>query len=128
MTEIISFGKVIVDNTFDEVRDILESLEEDYDIVVNVSDLEVKLLLKELYQYYAKKQIAYHFFEIMVGHFEDMAICAVEEDAEVNLYYILNKIQLFELLDSPVEVVPNETRLVVQRVLRKLEKEGSYFE
>ena len=128
MTEVISFKKVILDETFFEVEDILESLREDYDLDVVVTEGEIRILLDELYRYYERKQIQYRFFEMMVGHFEDIACMATEEGVEVNLNYIARKMQLLELLDSPLEVIPKETRMVMNRVLRKVKRGDDSFE
>lgn len=58
----------------------------------------------------------------MIGHFEDIAESAIEEHNEINLDYILKGIELFELLDSRIEINPIETRNVLKKIKKTIEK------
>lgn len=128
MSKIITFKEVLIRKTREEIEEILESLEEDYGVEVKVSKEEIKVLLEEFYNYYARKEIIHSFFEMMTGHMEDIAIMATEEDIPVDIDFILEQMKLLELLDSPIEVIPKETRKVVKKIRKTLEGSGKPHE
>ena len=120
--KIESIRTFIIDKVFKDVIDTLNSLREDYLIPVSISRCELRIILNEFYNYYEKKQIQYHYIEMMTGHFEDIAISAIESNSIVDSNFILNQLQLFELLDSPVEVNPKETKKLVNSISKKIER------
>jgi len=128
MKKVIEFKQIILDKTEFEVNDILSSLREDYEIPVKVNKKEIQVLLREFYQYYESKEIQYHFFEMMTGHFEDIALTAIEFEEEVNIDFILEQMKLLELVDSPIEVIPPETRKVIQKIRKSLERGPKLYE
>ena len=117
-----SIRNFIIDKVLKDVIDTLTSLREDYLIPVSISKCELRIILNEFYNYYEKKQIQYHYIEMMTGHFEDIAISAIESNSIVDSSFILNQLQLFELLDSPVEVNPKETKKLVNSISKKIER------
>lgn len=80
-------------------------------------------MLEEFYNYYESKKIQYAYHEMMIGHMEDIAITAIEEEPSVvSIGYILKEMKLLELLDSPMEVTPPETKKVILKIMRKIER------
>ena len=128
MTQIISFKDILVRKTKDEINEILESLEEDYGVEVNIGEEELQVLLDAFYNYYARKQIIHSYYEMMTGHMEDIAIIATEENMAVDMDFVLDQMTLLELLDSPIEVIPKETRKVVKKIRKTLEGRGQPHE
>ncbi len=122
MSKITRFKDKIVDDLYKEVYDIIFSLEEDYDLKVSVNPLELMVILSMFYDYYESKGILYDFKEYMIGHFEDIAITAIENGDDITTEYILNGMKLFELLDSRIEVNPKETTKVIQKIREKIKK------
>jgi len=112
----------ILDKTLKIIVETLNSLKEDYFIPVSISKCELHIILSEFYNYYEKKEIQYRFLEMMTGHFEDIAISAIDSNSVVDSNYILNQLQLFELLDSPMEVNPLETKKLIHVISNKLER------
>ena len=112
----------ILDKTLKNVVETLTSLRDDYSIPVSITKCELRIILNEFYRYYEKKHIQYHYFEMMSGHFEDIALSAIEEESLVNSDFILSQLQLFELLDSPMEVNPKETRQLIYSISKKIER------
>ena len=124
MKKVIPLKKIILRRTEEEVTEILAALREDYNIPVRIKKREIKVLLEEFYDYYEKKGIQYAYREMMIGHMEDIAISADQEEVGlVDIGYILRNMKLLELLDSPMEVVPKETKKVLKRIKSKLEGE-----
>lgn len=121
--KIIILKDKIITSLLEEVKEIIDSLREDYNLEVDINDLELTVILSKLYDYYASKEILYEFREYMIGHFEDIAITAIENNAKVDIDFILNGIKLYELLDSRVEVNPNETKKIISKI-RKIIKKG----
>lgn len=122
MSKITRFKDKIVDDLYKEVYDIIFSLEEDHDLKVSVNPLELMVILSMFYDYYESKGILYDFKEYMIGHFEDIAITAIENGDDITTEYILNGMKLFELLDSRIEVNPKETTKVIQKIREKIKK------
>lgn len=122
MSKITRFKDKIVDDLYKEVYDIIFSLEEDYGLKVSVNPLELMVILSMFYDYYESKGILYDFKEYMIGHFEDIAINAIENGDDITTEYILNGMKLFELLDSRIEVNPKETTKVIQKIREKIKK------
>ena len=58
----------------DEILDIMNTLQEDYDIFCTLQEKDIYFILKEFYCYYEEKNIEYSFEENMIHHFHDMAI------------------------------------------------------
>lgn len=112
----------ILEKTMSDVIETLTSLKNDYLIPVSITRCELRIILNEFYRYYEKKQIQYHYFEMMSGHFADIAITAIDNNSVVDSNFILNQLQLFELLDSPVEVDPRETKKLVRTISDKIER------
>ena len=127
MSKIISFREELLKKAEKEVLDILASLE-DYEITVSVTPREIRLLLEEFLTQYEEKDIIYWFYEMMTGHFEDIAITAIEEEKKVDIDYILKELTLLELLDSPIEIIPKDTRKTVQKVKKQLERGPKLYE
>lgn len=121
--KIIILKDKIITSLLEEVKEIIDSLREDYNLEVDINDLELTVILSKLYDYYASKEILYEFRKYMIGHFEDIAITAIENNAKVDIDFILNGIKLYELLDSRVEVNPNETKKIISKI-RKIIKKG----
>lgn len=122
MSQVIRLKDKIIDGLYKEVHDIIFSLEEDYDLNVSVNPLELIVILNMFYDYYESKGILYDFKEYMIGHFEDIAITAIENGDDITTEYILNGIKLFELLDSRIEVNPKETAKVIQKIRENIKK------
>lgn len=99
-----------------EVFEILDSLEDDYDLEVMVDDGDVYLIIDEFYNYYEELGIVYEFCSSMIGHFNDIAIMAIENDCTVDREFFLRGLELFELCDSAVEVDPIKTNKVLDKI------------
>ena len=128
MSNVISFTEEIVKKTEKEIMEILISLVEDYELEVKVKQRQIHILLEQFMKQYEKNEIVYWFYEMMTGHFEDIAITAVEQDAKVDIDFILNQLTLFELLDSPVEILPEDTRNTVKQIRKTLERGPKLYE
>ncbi len=127
ITDIVSYKSVVIQNIADEIHDIFLSLVEDgYDVDVN--EREVKIILSELYDYYDKKNILYLFYDTMIGHFEDMSIIAEEYDIDINLNFVLKELQVLELLNSPLAVIPREERMILNGLSKTLERGEKHYE
>ncbi len=104
------------------VKEIFDSLVEDYDVEVTVPLQDVCVITNTFYDYYKEKDITGYFVESMIGHFEDIGIDATEEDAIVDHDFLLRELCLYELLDSRVEVNPEETKVLIKRIKDELGK------
>ena len=104
------------------VKEIFDSLVEDYYVEVTVPLQDVSLIIDSFYDYYKEKEITGYFVESMIGHFEDIGIDATEEDAVVDHDFLLRELRLYELLDSRVEVNPEETKVLIKRIKDDLGK------
>ncbi len=104
------------------VKEIFDSLVEDYDIEVTVPLQDICVITDIFYDYYKEKEITGYFVESMIGHFEDIGIDATEEDAIVDHDFLLRELRLYELLDSRVEVNPEETKVLIKRIKDDLGK------
>ena len=122
MKKIESIKEYIINKTLEEVVEMIEALKEEYCIPIKISKVELRIIICEFYNYYEKKELQYLFFEIMKGHFEDISITAIENKDTINSRYILDSLQLFELLDSPMDVDPRETRRLIEKVRVKIER------
>ena len=109
------------------VKEIFESLVNDYDIEVKVPLRDVSIILDSFYEYYKEKEITGYFVETMIGHFEDIGIDANEEDAVLDHDFLLRELRLYELLDSRIEVNPEETKVFVKKLQEDFRK-GDYDE
>ena len=103
---------------YGKVKEILNELEDDGG-EVNLSDLELKTVLFEFYEYYRKKGILFCFEEAMVDHFGDIADDAYDEESVLDLEYLLGELALYELVDSRVEVNPKETKQLIKGIRSK---------
>lgn len=129
MKKVISFKEIILQKTEAEVVDILSSLVEDHDQPVRVKKTDLRVILEEFLNYYQKKGILYAYYEMMVGHMEDIAITAIEEEPDVvDVSYILKELRFLELIDSPMEVIPPETKKVIEGIMLKLGKGPKKYE
>ena len=129
MKKVVPFKEIILKKTEAEVIDILSSLVEDHDQPVRVKKTELRVILGEFLNYYEKKGILYAYYEMMVGHMEDIAITAIEEEPDVvDLSYILKELRFLELIDSPMEVIPPETKKVIEEIMQKLGKGPKKYE
>lgn len=99
-----------------EVIEILHSLEEDYELRVLIRPIEIDLILHQFYQYYVSKSISFAFRDTMIGHFEDLAYDAISYSCDIDLDFVLAELQLYELLDSQIEVLPKDTRRLVKNI------------
>ncbi len=100
----------------EEVEDILDSLEDDYDVYVDVSITDIQRLVDTFYDYYVKKRIVYDFVDNMIRHFHDIAIEILESMGEEFVFdwdYLLKRFQFYELLESCIEVDPNDTKKMI---------------
>lgn len=120
-TDIVNYKYIIVQNVTDEIHDIFLSLVEDgYE--VDIHEREVQTILSALYDYYEKKKIIYLFSDTMIGHFEDIAIIVEENDMDIDLNFVLKELQVLELLDSSLAVIPSEERLILKKLSKTLER------
>lgn len=103
---------------YGKVKEILNELEDDGG-EVSLSDLELKTVLFEFYEYYRKKGILFCFEEAMVDHFGDIADDAYDEECVLDLEYLLGELALYELVDSRVEVNPKETKQLIKGIRSK---------
>lgn len=99
-----------------EVIDIITSLEEDYNIICTISDSQLDYILDCFYQYYVEKEITYSYVENMLHHFRDMEIDVIESKRIFDVNFVLQELRLYELLESRVEVNPQDTKKMVQRL------------
>ena len=126
-TDIVNYKYVVIQNITDEIHDIFLSLVEDgYEVDVN--EREVKTILSKFYDYYEKKNILYLFSDTMIGHFEDMAIIAEENDMDIDLNFVLKELQVLELLDSSLAVIPRDTRMILKILSKTLERGSNHYE
>lgn len=129
MKKLVSLKDIYIKQTLFEAMDVLTTLKEDYEIPIRVKKSDMRVMLTEFYDYYAQKQILYHYPELMIGHMEDIALIAINEEVEeVTMDFVLAKMRLLELLDSPTEVIPPETKRVIQKIKNKIEKGPKSYE
>lgn len=100
----------------DEILDIMNTLQEDYDIFCTLQEKDIYFILKEFYCYYEEKNIEYSFEENMIHHFHDMAIDVIGEDGIFDYYYVLDKLKLYELLESEISVNPKDTTKIIRKL------------
>lgn len=100
---------------FIEVESILLALEEDYDIEVKLSLSQVYKILDFFYHYYEKKQIQYLYENDLINYFNYIASDAVEISSKVDLEFVLDKLELYTLLESPLELNPKEIRKILRK-------------
>lgn len=112
---IIEFSK---DKVYQEVVEILNALEDDYDLDVLVDYKDIYLIIEEFYSYYVSLGIAYEFRESMINHFNDIAIMAVENNCIVDNNFILEGLRLFELCEAAIEIVPEDVSKVLEKIKR----------
>ena len=122
MKKVETIKEHIIEKTMEEVLIMIETLKEDYYLPIHISKVEIRLILNEFYSYYEKKNIQYHFFDMMKGHFEDISIMAIEEAQTIRSDYVLEKLKLLELIDSPMEVDPRETKNLINHIEKRLER------
>lgn len=119
MKNIIRLDEYLVKSVFLEVKEIFWSLENEYHIEVKVSDEKLLDLLTIIYNYYLKKEIICDYKEIVLDHFNDLAIISIENDCLVDMNFIISNFCLLEMFYSRVEVIPEEVFEVTSKVLKK---------
>ena len=122
MKKVESLKEYIINQVMNEIEEMITSLREDYQIFISISKCELRIILNEFYRYYEKKGIQGYFLETIKGHFEDLSIMAIENNNFIDSDFILNQLRLLELLDSPMEVDPRETKKLILSISKQLER------
>ena len=119
-TSIYSLSKYRLDEVEKKILSFLEEIEEEEDIRITLTREDIRVILETFYRYYERKKIGYLFAEGMIGHFRDMALDAIEYSMDLDLAFVLGELQLYELLDSPLAVLPRDTKRMVKQIEKKL--------
>ena len=117
MGKVLYFKDYILKKTLNKINEMIYEVN-DTDITVFLLAEDLKILLDEFYNYYEKKKIVFSYYESMTNHFADI-LDSMEEDDELNLFYLLKGLSLYELLESNIEVVPSETKKVINKIYYK---------
>ena len=117
MGKVLYFKDYILKKTLNKIKEMIYEVN-DTDITVFLLEEDLKIILDEFYNYYEKKNIVFSYYESMTNHFEDI-LDSMEEDDELNLFYLLKGLSLYELLESNIEVVPSETKKVINKIYYK---------
>ena len=123
MAEILKLSDKFKDALRVEVFEIFESLSEEYDLEVLITEDMINIIIDEFYAYYEQKKIVFAFLDSFINHFNDLAITAIESECVVDLAFVLNQLKLLELCDSCMEVDPRDTTKIIQKIYKKYEKE-----
>ena len=123
MNKILKLSDKFKDCLRVEVFEIFDILREDYDLEVLITEEMINVIIDEFYAYYEKKEIVYAFYDSFINHFNDLATVAVENDAVVDLEFVLNQLKLFELCDSMMVVDPRDTDKIVKKIYKKYNEE-----
>ena len=113
--KVVNLDDVRKSQTLFKIRSILNELVYDGG-EVEINDIQLYCILRYFYAYYVRKHIQYAFEETMINHFNDLCDDAYEEEAVVDLDFVLNELKLYELLDSRIEVNPIDTKKIVKRI------------
>ncbi len=119
-TSIYSLSKYRLDEVEKKILSFLEEIEEEEDIRITLTREDIHVILETFYRYYERKKIGYLFAEGMIGHFRDMVLDAIEYSMDFDLAFVLGELQLYELLDSPLAVLPRDTKRMVKQIEMKL--------
>ena len=117
MKKVLYFKDYILKKTLNKIKEMIYEVN-DTDITVFLLEEDLKIILDEFYNYYEKKNIVFSYYESMTNHFADI-LDSMEEDDELNLFYLLKGLSLYELLESNIEVVPSETKKVINKIYYK---------
>jgi hypothetical protein len=123
MTKVLKLSDKIKEKLRFEVLEIFDILKEDYELEVLITEEMINVIIDEFYLYYEKKEIIYAFYDSFINHFNDLATVAVENDAVVDLEFVLNQLKLFELCDSMMVVDPRDTDKIVKKIYKKYNEE-----
>ena len=118
--EVISIEKIHTYKVKEEVIEIIESLREEYGLECTITNSQIDLILRSFYRYYEEKEIVHSFDDVMIGHFNDMAIDAIENRCSFDYDFVLSELQLYELLDSQVEVDPRDTKKIIKKIRNEI--------
>ena len=117
MGKIIKLKDYILKKTLEDVMQIIKEAKE-YDIKVELTKKELKTIIKEFYKYYEKKKIVFAFQDSMIKDFNNIVDNVVDYE-KVDLFYVLDKLNYYELIESRLEIKPKETSKVLKRIYAK---------
>ena len=104
-----------------EIIDIIDELKE-FDISSTITNRETDYILNSFYDYYLSKEIIYDYVDTMIGHFGDIENDAIEYNCTFDLEFVLGELALYELLDSNLSVIPNETEDMINKIYSKFRR------
>lgn len=113
MKKIVDFKDFYLKQVYLEAMDVMRSLQEEYGLIVKVSDSELKIVIEQFYEYYASLGISYEFVELMICHFHDVAIMAIDDACVVDFDFVLRGLEVSEFYYSAVEVEMDDVRTVI---------------
>ena len=117
MDKIIKYKDIIINKTFNEINRMLEEIKED-EIKVYLLKEDLLIILNEFYDYYERKNIIFSFNETMINHFSDI-LDNIDDEDELNLFYVLKSLRFYELVESRIEVSPNDTKKIINKIYYK---------
>jgi len=113
MKKIIEFKDFYLRQVYLEAVDVMRSLREEYGLIVKVTEEELKNVIDQFYEYYASLGIPYQFMELMICHFHDVAIMAIDDTCVVDFDFVLRGLELSEFYHSAVEVEMDDVQTVI---------------
>ena len=119
MKKIIKFKDLIIKKTQKEIEEKLNEASIEDELIVYLDKEDLKNILLEFYNYYESKDIIFSYNETMNNHFRDLIEDAKETDEEINLMYVLKQLKFYELIDSRLEVRPNDTDKIIKKIYYK---------
>ena len=101
----------------------LNAMKANNNMKVLVTKEELKVIIDKFYDFYKKKKMELSFVDSILEHFNDMCMDVVDKDKVIDLDFILDGLALYELIDTKVEISPNDPKQLVKSVKEVLEQE-----
>lgn len=120
MEKVVSLVEREKNKCTDKVLEIINILE-DYDITIDISQENIRLILSKLYDLYMKKQIAYQFKEDMLLYFNEICRDVLDEEEVFNFESISNGFMGCYDIMIPVGIEKEDFGKVFQKVEHEID-------
>lgn len=127
MGKIISFVEREKSYSSEKILEIINILD-DYDVEFMIDIEEILLILRDIYDLYLKKEIAYQYLEDMLLYFNEICLEVSEEKRVFDLDSICNGLMGCYELMAPIGIEREDFDDVIQKVKVKIYNRRQYNE
>ena len=123
MNEELSIKNYYLKKNLEDVEEMIDSLVEDYNKDVYLSEVHIKKILEIIYEYYERKKIIYEYTENINAFFEEYCFCIVNDTIEsFDINSLLRHLKQFLLKNSPTEINKKKKKKVCKIIKKEYDK------